>query len=60
MVSGGNMANMLGFFAARRARAGWNIRAKGLQGETRQLTVYASRETHTWVEKAADISGLGN
>jgi glutamate/tyrosine decarboxylase-like PLP-dependent enzyme len=59
MVSGGNMANMLGFFAARRARAGWNIRAKGLQGETRQLTVYASRETHTWVEKAADISGLG-
>ncbi len=59
MVSGGNMANMLGFFAARRAQAGWNIRAKGLQGETRQLTVYASRETHTWVEKAADISGLG-
>jgi aromatic-L-amino-acid decarboxylase len=59
MVSGGNMANMLGFFAARKAQAGWEIRAKGLHGEPRQLTVYASRETHTWIEKAADISGLG-
>jgi glutamate/tyrosine decarboxylase-like PLP-dependent enzyme len=59
MVSGGNMANMLGFFAARRAQAGWDIRAEGLHAEKRQLTLYASRETHTWVEKAADISGLG-
>jgi len=59
MVSGGNMANMLGFFAARRAQAKWNIRKDGLYGESRPLTLYASRETHTWVEKAADISGLG-
>jgi len=59
MVSGGNMANMLGFFAARRAKANWDIRKDGLYGESRPLTLYASRETHTWVEKAADVSGLG-
>jgi aromatic-L-amino-acid decarboxylase len=59
MVSGGNMANMLGFFAARRAQADWNIREEGLYAESRRLTVYASRETHTWVEKAADVSGIG-
>lgn len=59
MASGGNMANMLGFFAARTAQADWSIRTDGLHGEARQLTVYASRETHTWVEKATDISGLG-
>jgi aromatic-L-amino-acid decarboxylase len=59
MVSGGNMANMLGFFAARRAQADWDIRAQGLYAEPRRLTVYASRETHTWIEKATDIAGLG-
>ena len=27
--------------------------------DPRRLTVYASRETHTWIEKAADLSGIG-
>jgi glutamate/tyrosine decarboxylase-like PLP-dependent enzyme len=59
MVSGGNMANLIGFFAARRAKAPWNIREQGLYGDSRRLTLYASAETHTWVQKAADLSGLG-
>ena len=58
-VSGGNMANILGFIAARTAKAPWNIRSGGLYAEQRRLTVYASRETHAWVQKAADITGLG-
>jgi aromatic-L-amino-acid/L-tryptophan decarboxylase len=59
MVSGGNMANFLAFVAARRAQAPWNIRETGIAGDPRPLTVYASRETHTWIDKAADITGLG-
>ncbi len=59
MVSGGNVANLLGFFAARKAKAPWDIRASGLRGDARQLTVYASSETHTWIEKASDLAGLG-
>jgi aromatic-L-amino-acid/L-tryptophan decarboxylase len=59
MVSGGNMANLIGFFAARRARTPWNIREQGLYGDSRRLTLYASTETHTWIQKAADLSGLG-
>ena len=59
LVSGGNMANMVGFVAARRARAPWDVRAHGIGGSERRLTVYASRETHTWVQKAADLFGLG-
>lgn len=59
MVSGGNMANFIGFAAARRARIPWNIRSDGAYADQRRLTVYASRETHTWIEKAADLSGLG-
>ncbi len=59
MVSGGNMANMTGFWAARRAKASWPIRERGIYGDTRPLTVYVSNATHTWIEKAADLSGIG-
>ena len=57
MVSGGNMANLLGFLTARKAKANWDIRQDGLQG--RQLLVYASEENHTWIHKAVDLFGLG-
>jgi glutamate/tyrosine decarboxylase-like PLP-dependent enzyme len=57
LVSGGNMANMVAFLAARHAKADWDLRKKGLEG--RALRVYATSETHAWLEKAADIAGLG-
>ena len=59
MVSGGNAANFHGFVAARQAAAHWNLRKDGLYGEPRKLTAYASKETHTWIDKAAEICGLG-
>jgi aromatic-L-amino-acid/L-tryptophan decarboxylase len=60
LVSGGNMANMVCFLAARQAKAGWDVRASGLHGnETKQLLIYCSKETHTWVQKAADMVGIG-
>jgi glutamate/tyrosine decarboxylase-like PLP-dependent enzyme len=59
LVSGGNMANFVCFLAARAARAGWDIRREGLQGSPRQLVAYASAETHTWIQKATDLAGLG-
>lgn len=60
-TSGGNMANIIGFLAARHAHAP-EIRSAGVSriGETAgRLRAYASAETHTWLEKAADIAGLG-
>ena len=63
-VSGGNMANMVCFLAARTAyatRAGWDLRAKGMfAGDGAKLTVYTSAETHTWIQKAVELYGLGN
>ena len=63
LVSGGNMANFVCFLAARTAKADWDVRKTGLQGhptgKTPRLTVYASAETHTWIQKAADLFGLG-
>jgi glutamate/tyrosine decarboxylase-like PLP-dependent enzyme len=59
LVSGGNMANFACFLAARAARAPWDVRKEGPSRGGRPLLVYASTETHTWVQKAADMFGLG-
>ncbi len=59
-VSGGNMANVVCFLAARAAKAPWNVREQGVAGGSGQdLVVYASAETHTWIQKATDLAGLG-
>jgi glutamate/tyrosine decarboxylase-like PLP-dependent enzyme len=58
LLSGGNMANLTCFLAARAAVAGWDVRKKGVAGGPR-LCVYASSETHTWIQKAADLAGIG-
>lgn len=61
LVSGGNMANLTCFLAARAAQAaqaGWDVRTKGVAGGPR-LCVYASFATHTWIQKAVDLAGLG-
>ena len=57
------MANFVCFLAARTAKAGWDVRKVGLaagrHADTSRLLVYASAETHTWIQKAADLFGLG-
>jgi aromatic-L-amino-acid decarboxylase len=59
LVSGGNMANFVGVIAARAAKAGEHIRRVGLSHGGPRLLLYTSIETHTWVQKAADLFGLG-
>jgi glutamate/tyrosine decarboxylase-like PLP-dependent enzyme len=60
LVSGGNMANLVCLMAARAAKAGWDVREHGVAGNPgRQLRVYGSAETHTWIQKATDLGGLG-
>jgi aromatic-L-amino-acid/L-tryptophan decarboxylase len=60
LVSGGNVANFTCFLAARTAAARWPVREQGLAAaDGRSLVVYASAETHTWIQKAADLFGLG-
>ena len=57
LVSGGNMANIVPFFAARKAKANADLRENGWDGPS--YRVYCSAETHTWIQKAADLSGMG-
>lgn len=60
LVSGGSMANLIPFLVARKAKTPWPVREGGLlAGEGRQLRVYTSNQTHSWIQKAADLFGLG-
>jgi len=59
LVSGGNMANFACFLAARAAKAPWDARKQGMARGERALLVYASADTHGWINKAADMYGLG-
>jgi glutamate/tyrosine decarboxylase-like PLP-dependent enzyme len=56
-VSGGNMANITALLTARKAKATWDIRQTGLGN--RQMLIYCSKGTHTWINKAADLLGFG-
>ena len=58
LVSGGNMANFVGVLAARRARLPWDVRERGLHAGAKPV-LYTSRDTHTWIQKAADLFGFG-
>jgi len=58
LVSGGNMANFVCFLAARAAKAP-EARTGGLRAGSGPLLAYGSMETHTWIQKAADMFGLG-
>ncbi len=58
LASGGNMANFIPFLTAKRTKVDWPAHESGLRAG-RQLRVYGSSETHTWIHKAADLFGLG-
>lgn len=66
-VSGGNMANFLGFLTARKFKLGEGFRTAGLQVTydaavdlpRQHLTIYCPQGTHTWISKAAELFGHG-
>jgi len=60
LVSGGNMANFTAFLAARTSKAPLSIKEDGISNESQKLVVYCSKATHTWIEKAAILFGLGS
>ena len=59
LVSGGNMANFVGFLAGRTNKASWNVRKIGVSNDSGRLVAYCSGAIHTWLEKGMDIYGFG-
>lgn len=59
LVSGGSMANITALTVARNSFRDEKIREKGLKAATSQLALYCSVETHSCIQKAAEVIGLG-
>jgi aromatic-L-amino-acid decarboxylase len=60
LTSGCSAANIIGLAVARSATAGFDVRRKGLQGTTQRMTLYASQEVHSSIQKAVELLGLGS
>ncbi len=58
LVSGGNMANFTAFLAGRTAKAPKGIKENGIDINDK-LLIYCAKTTHTWIEKAVVLFGLG-
>jgi glutamate/tyrosine decarboxylase-like PLP-dependent enzyme len=60
IVSGGSEANFTGLAVARNAKAEVEMKAKGVQGLARRMTLYCSDEAHHCLERSVELLGLGN
>lgn len=59
LVSSASVANLIALTTALHARAGFDIRAQGLQGAPHKLACYGSIETHSWIKRTCSVIGLG-
>jgi glutamate/tyrosine decarboxylase-like PLP-dependent enzyme len=59
LVSGGSIANITALIVARNNREGKDIRKEGIRAVTSQMIVYCSTETHSCIQKAAEVIGIG-
>lgn len=60
LVSGASMANLVGLTVARNSKADFDLRRQGLQASPKKMTMYGSKETHSSVQKAVELLGLGS
>jgi aromatic-L-amino-acid decarboxylase len=60
LTSGCSASNLIGLAVARNARAGFDLRSKGMQAAVQQMTVYCSEEAHSSIQKAVELLGFGS
>jgi aromatic-L-amino-acid/L-tryptophan decarboxylase len=60
LVSGGSMANIVGLTVARNAKAGVDVRERGVAAIEKPLRFYGSDQIHSCHRKAMELLGLGN
>jgi aromatic-L-amino-acid decarboxylase len=60
LTSGCSAANIIGLTVARNAKAGFDLRRKGVQRAPQRMMLYASQEVHSSIQKAVELLGLGS
>ncbi len=58
-TSGCSASNLIALAVARNAHAGYDLRRKGLCAAPQVMTLYASEEAHSSIQKAVELLGLG-
>ena len=59
LMSGASMANITALTVARDFQLGMNVRNNGVHSSGKQMVLYCSSETHSCVQKAAELIGIG-
>lgn len=60
LVSGCSAGNLIGLTVARNTKAGYDLRREGIQSAPQKMVLYASRQIHSSIQKAAEMLGLGS
>jgi glutamate/tyrosine decarboxylase-like PLP-dependent enzyme len=59
LVSGGSIANITALIVARNNLERKNIRKDGVRAVASPMVIYSSTETHSCIQKAAEVIGIG-
>lgn len=60
LTSGCSASNLIGLAVARNARAGFDVRARGMAESAGKMVVYCSEEAHSSIQKAVELLGFGS
>jgi aromatic-L-amino-acid decarboxylase len=60
LTSGCSAANLIGLAVARNVQAGYDLRREGVRAAPHKMTLYASLEAHSSIQKAVELLGLGS
>jgi glutamate/tyrosine decarboxylase-like PLP-dependent enzyme len=60
LTSGCSAANLMGLAVAANAKAGFDLRRKGIRAAPKPMVLYASQEAHSSIQKAVELLGFGS
>jgi glutamate/tyrosine decarboxylase-like PLP-dependent enzyme len=60
LTNGCTVANLIGLTVARNNKATYDLRKEGARVGTHKMTLYASREIHSSIQKSLELLGLGS